>query len=84
MQIVVAGLGNRRPLSELCAEHEISQAQYYKWRDQLLNQSHNIFETNPDKRVELLESKVIQLTNLVGELTVELKKTEKELRFLDL
>ena len=22
MQIVVAGLGNRRPLSELCAEHE--------------------------------------------------------------
>ena len=25
-----------RPIGELCAEHEISQAQYYQWRDQFL------------------------------------------------
>ena len=33
--IVLEGLKGR-PIGELCAEHEISQAQYYQWRDQLL------------------------------------------------
>ena len=30
--IVLEGLKGR-PIGELCAEHEISQAQYYQWRD---------------------------------------------------
>ena len=33
--IVLEGLKGR-PIGELCAEHEISQAQYYQWRDQFL------------------------------------------------
>jgi transposase-like protein len=32
---VLEGLKGR-PIGELCAEHEISQAQYYQWRDQFL------------------------------------------------
>jgi hypothetical protein len=30
--IVLEGLKGR-PIGELCAEHEISQGQYYQWRD---------------------------------------------------
>jgi transposase-like protein len=30
--IVLEGLKGR-PIGELCAEHEISQAQYYQWRE---------------------------------------------------
>jgi transposase-like protein len=33
--IVFEGLKGR-PIGELCAEHEISQAQYYQWRDLFL------------------------------------------------
>ena len=33
--IVREGLKGR-PIGEFCAEHEISQAQYYQWRDQFL------------------------------------------------
>ena len=33
--IVLEGLKGR-PIGDLCAEHEISQAQYYQWRDQFL------------------------------------------------
>jgi transposase-like protein len=33
--IVIEGLKGC-PIGELCAEHEISQGQYYQWRDQFL------------------------------------------------
>jgi transposase-like protein len=44
--IVLEGLKGR-PISELCAEHEISQAQYYQWRD--------LFLANAAKASPLLE-----------------------------
>ena len=36
--------GKGRPIGELCAEHEISQAQYYQWRDQFLANAAKAFE----------------------------------------
>jgi len=33
----------------------VTQGQYYKWRDQLLNNGEKAFETNPDKA--LVEAK---------------------------
>jgi transposase-like protein len=33
-----------RPIGELCAEHEISQAQYYQWRDLFLANAARAFE----------------------------------------
>ena len=41
--IVLEGLKGR-PIGELCAEHEISQAQYYQWRDHLLANAAKAFE----------------------------------------
>ena len=36
LAIVMAGLKQIQSVAELCREHQISQAQYYKWRDQFL------------------------------------------------
>ena len=83
LQIVIDGLSGKRSISELCAHYEVSQSQYYKWRDQLLSQGNAVFDTAPDKKVARLESKVGQLTKLVGELTIDLKKTEAELEWLE-
>ena len=41
--IVLEGLKGR-PIGDLCAEHEISQAQYYQWRDQFLANAAKAFE----------------------------------------
>ena len=79
LQIVLEGLKNQSKVSELCSRHEISQVQYYKWRDQLLKNGTKAFESDPEKEKEKLEKKVKKLTGLVGHLTLELKKTELEL-----
>ena len=42
--IVLKGLKGR-PVAELCLGHEISQDQYYKWRDQFLSNAARAFET---------------------------------------
>ena len=74
-QIVMAGIKGRR-ISELCNEHGISQEQYYKWRDVLLNDGTELFERGGvDKEKERLEKQNRNLKETVGDLTMELKKT---------
>ncbi len=49
--------------------------QYYRWRDQLLQHGHQAFETkNITKKEQHLESEVVKLKRIIGDLTVELKK----------
>jgi transposase-like protein len=74
--IVLQGLRGK-PINELCAEHQISQAQYYQWRDQFLSDAHSVFEISQKSRREFaLEREVAQLKHMVGELTMELKKSD--------
>lgn len=75
-KIVMEGLKGR-PVAELCTEHQISQAQYYRWRDQFLTNAPGAFETKQRSRREArLERENKRLKRLVGELTYELKKSE--------
>jgi len=73
--IVLQGLKGK-PISELCAEHQISQAQYYQWRDQFLANIAKPFEIHANERESRLERENAKLMNLVGQLTLELKKTD--------
>ena len=78
-RIVLEGLSGRS-ISDLCREHQISQTQYYLWRDKFLAESHKAFE-NHENGGELarLKKKNARLQQIIGALTVELKKTEDEL-----
>jgi transposase-like protein len=77
--IVLQGLKGKS-VSELCREHQISQTQYYKWRDQFLASSHKVFDIGDKTTREAhLERQVNRLKNLVGELTLELKKSDEVL-----
>ena len=80
LQIVLEGLQTQGKISEVCGRYEISQVQYYKWRDQLLKNGTKAFENDPEKEKERLEKEVRKLKEIVGHLTVELKKTEFELQ----
>ena len=75
--IVLQGLKGK-PLADLCAEHQISQAQYYQWRDQFMANAHTAFETTAkDQREAYLEKQITRLKTVVGELTMELKKSDE-------
>jgi transposase-like protein len=78
-KIVLEGLSGK-PVSELCNEYQISQNQYYQWRDKFLAESHRAFEGKADgAEVTRLKAKTQRLQQIIGALTVELKKTEDEL-----
>ncbi len=79
LQIVLEGLRGTVPLGELCTRHQLSQSQYYQWRDQLLNQGATVFDRGgPEQAEQRLREEVRRLKALIGELTVELKKSEGE------
>ena len=74
-QIVLQGLKGRA-IAELCNEYQIHQTQYYRWRDQFLENAGKVFETNQQtKREERLERENKKLKTIIGDLTVELKKS---------
>jgi transposase-like protein len=76
--IVLEGLKGK-PIADLCIEHQISQAQYYQWRDQFLSNMSQVF-TNEGRREKELTKENVKLKKIIGELTVELKKTEEWLQ----
>lgn len=83
LQIVLEGLSGKSGMSEICARHGVGQTQYYKWRDQFLANGTRAFESDADKQKERLISENIKLKTLIGHLTIELKKTEDELKWLE-
>ena len=69
-----------RSLSEICTEYGIGQTQYYRWRDQFLSKAHRAFDWEKDgSEVQRLKKKTARYQQIIGALTVELKKTEDEL-----
>lgn len=76
-QIVLECLKEQTEIGKLCTKYELSQTQYYKWRDQFLKYGYQAFETsNASKKEQHLQDQVKKLKQLVGDLTVELKKNE--------
>jgi transposase-like protein len=77
-KIVLEGLSGV-PTGELCTKYQISQNQYYQWRDKFLAESHRAFEGKADgSEVARLKAKTQKLQQIIGALTVELKKSEDE------
>jgi Transposase. len=80
LKIVLEGLSGSIEITKLCAKYQIAQTQYYKWRDQLLKFGYQAFESkNITKKEQHLEHENLKLRRIIGDLTVELKKTEIEL-----
>ena len=75
--IVLQGLKGR-PVADICIEHQISQAQYYQWREQFLKVMPQAF-AQPDKREKALEQENDRLKKIIGDMTLELKKLNEYL-----
>jgi transposase-like protein len=76
-RIVLQGLQGK-PVAELCNEYQISQSLYYQWRDQFLAHADKAFAVHQHARKEVhLERENAKLKGLVGELLLELKKSDE-------
>lgn len=76
-RIVLEGVSGQIEIAKLCAKYQLSQSQYYQWRDQLLQHGHQAFEAkNITKKEQHLEAENAKLKRIIGDLTVELKKSE--------
>ena len=74
-EIVLQGIKGRA-VADICAEHGISQTQYYQWRDKFLSNMGSVFE-NGNKQQERLLRQNAKLKRVIGELTLELKKNDE-------
>jgi len=81
LEIVLAGLRGDRTVREVCREHEISETQYYGWRDQLLQAGAERF-AGAQERVgqSELRKRVAELERTLGRKTYELEIAGKLLR----
>jgi transposase-like protein len=52
LAIVLAGLRQDRSVRDVCREHGVSEAQYYGWRDQLLEAGKERFSSKEDRHEE--------------------------------
>jgi len=77
--VVLDGLRGRG-VADICNQYQISQNQYYQWRDKFLAEAHRAFEGKENGgEVLRLKAKTQRLQQIIGALTVELKKSEDEL-----
>ncbi len=75
--IVLDGLTNKETLTSLCNRHQITQAQYYQWKDKLLSEGHKLFERGGiENATEKYQKEIRNLKMIIGDLTAELKKNE--------
>lgn len=64
-----------KPVATICQDYQIGQAHYYLWRDQFLANVPKMFELAQQTDCEArLQRENARLKNLVGDLTLELKK----------
>ena len=75
--IVLEGLKGK-PVATICQEHQINQGQYYQWRDQFFANASKAFEvTLQSQREARLRQENERLKKVIGELTLELKKSDE-------
>jgi transposase-like protein len=73
--IVLEGLKGK-PIVDIRLEHQISQTQYYQWRDHFLANVQQVF-SDKDKKAEVVTKENARLRKIIGDLTVELKKSDE-------
>ena len=79
LKIFLEGLSGQIEISKLFNKYQISQVICYHWREQLLQYGYQAFESkNITKREQRLQSENQRLKQIIGDLTVELKKSEFE------
>ena len=79
LAIVLEGLKEKRPVADICREHQISQTLYYRWRDKFFEGAKKALVNGaPDENRYRVE--IERLQKIIGKQTIQieiLKKTDE-------
>ena len=76
LEIVLEGLREDTVIATVCNRHQISQSMWFRWRDKLFVSHDKVFADGAFSRSEeRLKGENRKLREIIGDLTVELKKT---------
>ena len=79
LEIVLEGLKEKKPIAEICREHQISQTLYYRWRDKFLEAGEKgLINGGSDDNV--YKAEIERLQKIIGKQAIQieiLKKTEE-------
>jgi len=77
--IVLEGIKGSKSVAELCREHKISQALYYRWRDKFLEGGRKAL-VNGSFEDKAYKAEIEKLQKIIGKQAIQieiLKKTEE-------
>ena len=80
MAIVLEGLKGEKSVAEICREHQISQALYYRWRDRFLEAGQKGLSNGGSEDEKALQAQIEKLEKIIGRQTIAieaLKKTQQ-------
>lgn len=76
LAIVLAGIKEKRSVSEICQEHQISQGLYYRWRDKFLDGGKKAL-TNNFKDTNVYDIEIDKLQKIIGKQTIQIEILKK-------
>ena len=79
LEIVLEGLKEKKPIAEICREHQISQTLYYRWRDKFLEGGKRAL-VNGALDENAHKAEIERLQKIIGKQAIQieiLKKTEE-------
>jgi len=79
LAIVIEGLKGIKTISEICNEHKISQAQYYKWRDRFLEGGKRALENGSSSEEKHLSIENEQLKEIIADQMLVINTLKKNL-----
>ncbi len=77
MAIVLEGLRGQKSVAEICREHQISQALYYRWRDRFLEAAQKGLSNGGGEDEKALQAKVEKLEKIIGRQTLAIEALKK-------
>lgn len=83
LDTVMEGIRGEKSIAQICREREITDAQYYKWRDIFLEKAADIFEDRRSTARQEQEDRAAELERMVGRLAMENEILKKAKSWLD-
>ena len=78
MAIVLEGLKGEKSVAEICREHQISQALYYRWRDRFLEAGQKKGVSNGGGEDEKeVQAQIEKLAKIIGRQTMAIEALKK-------
>ena len=78
MAIVLEGLRGQKSVAEICREHQISQALYYRWRDRFLEAGKKgLSNGGGEDETKVLQAQIEKLEKIIGRQTIAIEALKK-------